>query len=277
MIKIFLTVRNRLAMTKQCIKALRMHSTLPYQLYVYNNQTNYLIEEHFSYFLKLYKRGLITQVTFNTNASTFNAFSKASASNIFGLQHEQDPMKDKFMFLVMLDNDIIVTPKWDKKLSIAWKYVKKNKLNHIKVIGQLPGGIKHRSMKLDIGEMHGEVGKFGGSALWSVRPNFYKDVGFLDLNKLVGYDKKHDQHYWVLMDRASGGKPYILGLREKLGIHCGKFSGSVCNRLTSSKGRDNIDRENLINFKQAEKNISSMNFDTFYNSIVNDKKLLSDW
>lgn len=277
MIKIFLTVRNRLAMTKQCIKALRIHSTLPYQLYVYNNQTNYLIDEHFSYFSKLYKRGLITQVTFNTNVSTFNAFSKAAACNMFALQHEQDPNKDDFMFLVMLDNDVIVTPKWDKKLKIAWSYVRKNKLNHIKVIGQLPGGIKHKSMKLEIDKMNGMVGKLGGSGLWSVRPNFFKDVGLLDLKKLVGHNKKHDQNYWVLLDKASGGQPYILGLREKLGIHCGARVGSVCNRLTSNRGRTDSESEELIKFKQAEKNISSMDFDTFYKSILNDKALLSDW
>jgi len=277
MIKVFLTVRNRLAMTKKCFKALRVHSTLPYQLYVYDNQTNHLVDEHFSYFSKLYNQGLLTQVTFNTTASTFNAFSKATACNMFGLQHEQDPNKDDFMFLVFLDNDIIVTPEWDKKLKIAWNYVRKNKLKHIKVIGQLPGGIRYKTIKLDIGEMKGLVGKLGGSGLWSVRPNFFRDVGFLDLKKLIGHNKKHDQNYWLLLEKASKGEPYILGLREKLGVHCGTAAGSLCNRLTSNRGREDKEKYELIKFKQAEKDIEAMDFNTFYKSIINDKALLADW
>ena len=83
MIKIFLTVRNRLAITKKCIKAIQKHSTMPYQLYVYDNQTNHRLKEHFEYFADLYEKGLVSQVTFNTNASTFNAFSKAASNNMF--------------------------------------------------------------------------------------------------------------------------------------------------------------------------------------------------
>ncbi|MHA1815451.1 MAG: glycosyltransferase family 2 protein, partial [Candidatus Heimdallarchaeaceae archaeon] len=145
MIKIFMTVRNRLEITKKAIEALERHSVLKYQLYVYDNQTNYLIEEHFEYFMRLYSEGKITQVTFNTDASTFNAFSKASSCNAFGLQHNQDPKKDSYDYLVMLDNDIIVVPNWDAKLKRGWEFVTKSKLNNIKVIGQLPGGIKNRT------------------------------------------------------------------------------------------------------------------------------------
>ena len=106
MIKIFMTVRNRLAITKKCIAAIQKHSTIPYQLYVYDNQTNYKLDEHFKYFSKLYNKGLVTQVVFNTNASTFNAFSKAASCNMFGLLHQQDPEKNKYSFLLILDNDI---------------------------------------------------------------------------------------------------------------------------------------------------------------------------
>ena len=144
MIKIFLTVRNRFGITVKCLESIRRHTVNPYQIYLYNNQTNYKIEEHFKYLCKLYSKGLITQITFNTDDSTFNAFSKASACNMFGLQHEQDPHKNEYDFLLMLDNDIILTPGWDTHLKTAWKYVEKNKLKHVKVVGQLPGGIKSK-------------------------------------------------------------------------------------------------------------------------------------
>jgi len=278
MIKIFLTVRNRLAITKKCIAAIQKHSTLPYQLYVYDNQTNYKLEEHFDYFSSLYSDGLVSQVTFNTNASTFNAFSKAASNNMFGLMHQQDPEKKKYTFLLMLDNDIIVTPEWDQPLASAWKYVRKNSLNDIKVIGQSPGGVKQKKTLININDkLSGRTGKLGGSGLWSVRTNFFDDVGVLDLTKLVGFDKKHDQHYWRLLERSTNGKPYILALNRKLGIHCGKITGSVCNRLTRSKGRPEEQKLELIKFAKAEERIDNLSFDEFFKSIYNDNGLISDW
>lgn len=278
MIKIFLTVRNRLAITKKCITSIQRHSTLPYQLYIYDNQTNYKIEDHFSYYCKLYKRGVVTQVTFNTDASTFNAFSKATACNIFGKQHQQDPNKKQFMFMVMLDNDIILTPGWDRYVLKAWKHVISNKIDNIKVIGQLPGGIKNRNQVVKIDdELSGKVGKLGGSGLWTVRSNFFDDVGFLDLNLLVGHDKKHDQLYWRALDRSSGGRPYIMGLNKKLGIHCGHMSGSVCNKLTRNRGKNKEQKLEMIKFEGADDRIAAMNFNEFYKKIYNDKFLHSDW
>ena len=275
MIKIFISVRNRLAITKKCIEALKRHSKLKHEIYVYDNQTNYLVEEHFKYFGDLYKKGEISQVTFTTDESTFNAFSKATTCNLFGLQHEQDPNKDNYEFLVFLDNDIIVTPGWDEKLKLAWKFVKKKGKNYIKVIGQLPGGIKNREETLEMPGMRGRVGRLGGSGLWSVRNNFFRDVGFLELRMLVGADKRHDQLYWQKLHQASKGKPYIMGLREKLGIHCGRKAGSVCNRLT--RNQRNPKKKEMIKFPEQEENLSSVSFEDFFNTIINDKDLLSDW
>ena len=232
--------------------------------------------EHFDFFHELYARGIIAQVTFTTEESTFHAFSKASTSNFFGLQHEQDPKKHKYEFLMMLDNDIIVTPNWDGYLKEAWDYVKSNRIKHIKVIGQLPGGIKSKFEKHRIHKnMVGQAGVLGGSGLWSVRPDFFSTVGLLNLKPLIGQHKKHDQQYWTKLQSSSPGKPYIMGINKKLGIHCGKRAGSVCNRLTRNK--NNTNKENLIKFEESEKVIDATDFKTFYDSIVEDKALLNNW
>lgn len=277
MIKIFLTVRNRLEITKKCIHALKTHSKIPHKIYVYNNATNHLLENHFAYFHKMFSKGHISQICFTSEDSTFNAFSKASTCNFFGHQHQQDPQKDKYEFLLMLDNDIIVTPEWDLKLREAWKYVRKRGMTNIKVIGQRPGGIKMvTKTKHQITEnLIGREGKLGGSGLWSVRNNFFEDVGFLDLKRLVGHDKKHDQMYWHLMDRSAGGKPYIMGVTQKLGIHCGREAGSVCNVLTRTpKGKARTEK---IKFAHAEEKLSKIPFDEFFKSIYNNKQLVGDW
>ncbi len=272
MIKIFISVRNRIAITQKCITAIKRHSKVKHQIYIYDNASNHLLKDHFLYFYNLYYSGQISQVTFTTETSTFKAFSKASTCNFFGQQHEQDPNKDKYDYLVMLDNDIIVAPDWDVKLLTAWKYVTKHNMKTIKVIGQRPGGIKHLDAKVyEIGKnLNGRIGSLGGSGLWAVRPNFFRDVGFLDLKRLVGQDKKHDQLYWQLMSKASGGKPYIMGLVTKLGYHCGPMAGSVCNRL--SRNRNAPDKRKVIKFEENENRISSLDFDTFYKKISTEPK-----
>lgn len=270
MIKIFVTVRNRLAITKKCFEALRLHTKTPFQLYVFNNQTSYLVEEHFHYFNKLFRKGLITQVVFNTNDSTFNAFSKAAACNMFGLWHEQDPLKDNYDFLLILDNDMIVCPEWDTKVKAAWKHVAKNKMNHIKIIGQLPGGIKSTEGKTIINDsLHGAPGRLGGSGFWAVKSNFFSDVGYLDLKQLVGHNKRHDQLYWTKLGKSTNGQAYILGLKSQLAFHCGgSIAGSVCNKLTSN--RNNPNKEQLICFEESEEKISNMSFEEFYKMISSD-------
>jgi len=275
MIKIFISVRNRLEITKKCLEGLRRHSTIPHQIYVYDNSTNYMVAKHFAYFCEQYIAGKIAQITFTTKDSTFNAFSKASAFNFFGRQHEEDPIKHKYDFLVCLDNDIIVAPEWDKNLKLAWNYVKENKMKHIKVIGQLPGGIKQISDNIKINGVDAKVGHLGGSGLWSMRNNFFSDVGTLALGPLVKQDKKHDQHYWKLMQQKNENKPYIMGIGVKLGVHCGKMAGSVCNKLTSHK--NDPKREKLIQFVEAEKNIESFTFKDFYEKVSNDQSMNKDW
>lgn len=273
-----MTVRNRLATTCKSIAALKRHSVIPHQIYIYDNSTNYKIQEHFIYWSMLYERGLISQITFTSNESTFNAFSKASTCNFFGSQHEHDPKKDEYDFLLFLDNDIIVTPGFDEVLCKAWKDVNALKLNNVKIIGQLPGGIKCK-VNLDhlIGGVKACLGTHGGSGFWSVRPNFFKEIGFLDLKHFQNLHKRHDIEYWYKISQYTQGKEYILGLQHKLCIHTGKISGSICNILSGNRFFSDKEKEDLIKLEESEKIIDQMSFDEFYNLVSNDEDMIKDW
>lgn len=277
MIKIFISVRNRLAITKKCIEALERHSTIPHDIYIYDNCTNYRIREHFEYAYNLYKHGLIVQYVFNTDKSTFGAFSKAIAWNHFGHLHLMDPKWANYDFITLLDNDIIVMPEWDLYIKKAWKAIKNSKMdNRIKVVGQLPGGIKSKKpFDHDINGIEAKVGKLGGSGFWNVAPSFFGDVGFLDSKKFVGHNKRHDQEYWNIMERKNKGEPYILGLDKCLCIHCGSLAGSVCNELTRNRGNKiGLDK---IKFQKCEEQIEKQSFDEFFKSIQHNSKLARSW
>lgn len=278
MYKIFLTVRNRMSLTIKCINSIINHSTEKPEIYVYDNLTNYKINEHFMYWSILYQKEIISQVTFNTKISTFNAFSKAVACNQFGHLHEMDPNKDKYDFLLFLDNDIIVTPQFDKILKNSWVDIKKNKMNNIKIVGQLPGGIKSKKeLNEKIGGYKAKAGFFGGSGLWSVRPNFFREIGFLEVKDFINIHKKHDQNYWRKLGIATNGKEYIMGIDTKLGIHCGSIGGSICNTLTRNKQLTQKEKDEKIKFKEVDEKIDNMTFNQFYDMIKNNNVLMNDW
>jgi len=221
----------------------------------------------------LHERGIVSQVTINTKDSTYGAFSKAVASNDFGLHHEMDPRKASYDFLVFLDNDIIVCPGWDEILKNAWEDIRKHGLiSTVKIVGQNPGGIKFKKeIPQKIAGFRARLGKFGGSGLWCVQPNFFKDIGFLDMSKFLGIHKRHDQEYWHKLEKVCGGKEYILGLDANIGIHTGKYAGSVCNVLSRTKDEKSID------FRAQEAEIDKLSFDEFYKKIITDKELVKDW
>jgi len=277
MYKIFLSCRNRLAITTKCITSIQRFSKLPHQIYVYDNLTNHKIQEHFMYFSLLYEKGIITQYTVNTKESTFNAFSKAVSCNQFGYNHEQDPEKDKVDFLVFLDNDcIIVQDGWDQIIKNAWTDIQKYNLNNIKVIGHLPGGImKKKEIPQKIAGYTAKVGTNGGSGFWVVKNNFFREVGYLNVKELIGHDKKHDQNYWRKLQQISKNQDYILGLQLKIVIHTGSIAGSICNTLTRNKTK--ADKHELIKFDNAENEIDKMNFDQFFERIKNNETMIGDW
>ena len=278
MIKIFMTVRNRLGVTKKAISSIERNFVEPYTLHIYDNLTNYRIEEHFEYFGKLYKEGRISQIIFNTAESTFNCFSKAASSNFFGAMHEQDPNKDKVDCLLFMDNDIVIIKrKIDKFLRKAWEEVRKRKLNNVKIIAQRPGGIKNTTPVPDgICGTEAIFGKLSGSGFWCTQNNFFTDVGFLPLKNLIGKQKMHDQLYWGLCEKATKGERYILGIKgDKLCIHTGRAAGSICNNLHKRPNDSSVLEK--IKFKEADKRIESLSYDEFLTEIKNDKYLMNDW
>lgn len=278
MIKIAITVRNRLEMLKKAIESLQRHSTIPHEIYIYDNLTNHRLKDHFDYYHELLEKKIIHQITFNTEVSTHHSFSKAAALNQFGHLINDDPKQNEISFLALIDSDIIVTMGWDKIVAKAWKFIKQQKMDHIRVVGQSPGGIKDKKpVKGEIAGHTAITGKFGGSGFWCVLPDFYKTVGFINLKELVNANKRHDQTYWRLMANLNKNKDYILGLQTKLCIHCGYMAGSVCNTLTDKKIKDPNEKTEKIKFEEADKLIGSMSFDEFYKHIFSDERLIKDW
>ena len=100
--------------------------------------------------------------------------------------------------------------------------------------------------------------------LWSSRSNFYEKVGLLDPKPLQGFNKKHDQHYWVKMEQLSNGQPYILGLDAPLLLRGGPIAGSVCNIIGFS---NNPNKLKQVQYQANDEYIESLNFKEFYKKL----------
>jgi len=273
--KIIINVRNRLGITKKCLESIIKHSVYQNEIYIYDNLTNYRLDEHFRFFQKLYQKNIIHQYTVNSDKSTFNAFSKVVALNQFGYNHMMDPNRHKYDFLLFLDNDMILTPEWDVYITEAWKIIKQQKLKNIKIVTQYPGGLKGVTpTKFKIRNEFIYSGKLGGSGFWAVDTNFFQTVGFLDCKYFIGKNKKHDQMYWSKLNRSSANNDYIWAIQAKMAIHAGGIAGSVCNALTRNK--DKKAGLEKVKFKEIDSKIESLSFDEFYTGIK-DKHKLYKW
>jgi hypothetical protein len=248
---------------------------------VYNNLTDYRVDDHWNFFRDLYKKGKMSQFVFNTQSSTFNAFSKVIACNDFGKHHQMDPNKNKYDFLVFIDNDMFVLPNWDITLKKAWEDIYKLKTNNIRVISQFPGGTKGRKdFPHKVADHKCQVGYLGGSGFWCVKPNFFEEVGFLDVSPLVGFNKKHDQNYWVKMSSINKGLPYILVLETIIVLNCGgNIAGSICNILTKHRQDPNVSKIIADRDKESDSKIDSMSFGEFYSYVTHPDRInsLKQW
>ena len=272
MIKICITVRNRLAITKKCIESLERFTCSEKSIHIYDNLTNYRFDEHLEYYMQLYTEGIIDKFVINSEQSTYNCFSKAVCFNEFGFNHIQDPGRDKTNFLVLLDNDMLVCPAWDIYVRAIMEYISdKKQFDDIRIITQNPGGVTDRKQSFKVFDMGFEIGVHGGSGFWCLRPNFFDDIGFLDLNLVKGINKKHDQNYWDKIAKKTKGRPYSLAINKKLALHTGPLlSGSVCDILT----KHNNDQQQ-IKFEELDKQIENISFEDFYKQIKDEPRCLN--
>ena len=236
------TVRNRLQMTKYTLEQLFRSvnfNNWELEIFLYDNLSEFDMEERAQYYGKLLRERWLTQVTFNTKGSTDNAFSKAAANNQFADFHMNSLDKRSIRYLIMMDNDMLCLPGWLEQFDKAWKDVRSDpKLKkEISIVTQHPGGVMGRK-RFSINGTEYTRGTSGGSGLWIVKNDFYDRIGKLNLAKLVGKNKAHDQHYWYRIQRKTGVYNYAVTVFCQKVLHLGGICGSVCNSLHQNGGRN---------------------------------------
>lgn len=239
------TVRNRFQLTKYTLEQLFKSVDFDkwrMDIFLYDNLSEFDMEERGAWYGKLLKEKWLTQVTFNTAASTDKAFSKAAANNQFADLHMNSLNRKKIKYLIMMDNDMLCFPGWLDVFDKAWDDIKSvpTLKDEIVVVTQYPGGVMGREI-VQINGTNYHRGTSGGSGLWVVKNNFYHKIGKLNLGPLVGKNKAHDQRYWYRIQRKTGVYKYAIAVPCKKVLHLGGIVGSVCNSLHKNGGR-NLDQ-----------------------------------
>lgn len=270
---VFLSVRNRLAITKRCIEYLFKNTRREIDLFVFDNCTGTRIPDHFNYFCRLYEQGKLQKYVANTITSTYNAFSKAMSFNEFGLFIENHPDKFSYDWLVCLDNDmILIQEKWDDIIGTMFEEVdKKEPNNTIQIITQYPGGCSGTDYNLDKFKIR--VGVNSGSGFWNIRPDFFTKVGLLESEPLIGINKRHDLELWPKLNAYTKGQPYVIAIDQPMALHIAYHDGkdlSIC-KATRNNPAMNVDFELFDNL------IETMNDTEFNEFIMKDADVSRRW
>lgn len=250
---IHISARNRLGFTDKCLEALWAYTDtgkIDLRVFLFDNGTDKENQKKiFKYYTDMLSEGLIHTLIINSKDALHNAFGKAVSSNQFAYLQKVWPDAD---YMTILDNDVwIVDKTWTKKISSVFQAFGEDPdyADQIKVVSQAPGGICGEKEWLEIEGMEVMLGVYGGSGFWNVRGNFFEDVGVLNLQDLVGHDKKHDQEYWKLCMKRTKNAKYVAGINHPMSIHAGD-GFSICNALTAGKMGHKEEKEQRL--KQIE-------------------------
>ena len=263
MIKVFLSVRNRLGLTKQCLEALRRYTKAPLEIYVFDNLTEpRLLAEHAAFFADKILRGEIAQYVINTAASTHGSFSLCAAATQFADQYARDA-RGTCKMILQLDNDVIVEGGWDSSVRLIWDAVKKAGIDTVQYVSPFVWG----SHKTDVmvGEVPVCVGLMGGSAFMAMQPDFYSTIGMPEPRLLRGKCKGYDRWLgWHI--EAKIPESYAATADLPLATHCGPLVASICNRLHN--GEEAYSPE----IEEHDRAIGEMSFEDFREMVAGSRE-----
>ena len=284
-LSVLLTARDRLILTQKTIESINKSTTKfkNIDIYVFDNLSN-PSEERMLIFSRLLKDEKIKYYSYDTPSSLTNCFAKAIAFNrwinMMKTSHEiryltgSETMNDYF---ILIDNDFILGPGWDKYFLEAHKKLKDSEPN-IHYLVKFPGGIPKIALNESItnkytfnvdNENFDVIASCwgGGSGFWFFDFNQMLNLewDYEDIIKTHGIYKKQDSTTWFMIRRRKGENiNFVAGIippkkDDPLVLHIGEsLKCSMCNILT----REGIDaykrNKHILTNKELElKNLSS--------------------
>jgi hypothetical protein len=274
-LNVMLTCRDRTYFTQKCIEALHQNTKHfdKIDIYCFDNLTN-LGEGRFSIFEELILENKIVFYSYDTMKSTNNCFPKSIAYykwyNLMQV-YTEIPNYVYNNFYLMIDNDMIVCPKWDDYFLTAAAF----STSETCYIVKRPGGVVARNGKIKMVKVKNifnkdeefdliHAGFGGGSGFWFMNERITKKHVWTKNIAVESYSKTRgdDVSIWRAIDKTNGKKTqYVDGVTapkdNPLVIHMGPVLGSMCN-LTPNQYKKEKDQYDMIDEEISQMTIEEI-------------------
>lgn len=290
-LKVMIPCRDRSILTKKCIESIHENTKRfdEIQIYCFDNLSS-LESGRFSMFENLLKRNLISFYSYDTMNSLNDCFGKSVAYKRWLDMINNDlkvnatvKIKDREHYYMLLDNDMIVCPKWDDYFISALSGEKPTTYFLVKY----PGGTSKQknlekktkvknvfNSKEEIDIQYGLGG--GGSGFWFMNESMMKkqlcrwtSIEVAQTHKLY---KRHDSTMWRSIIKTTGvGSSYFIRViapdpKYPLVLHLGSVFGSMCNSLM----KEQYKREQ-IKFEADEQQLKNLDVSQIIEKFNKDK------
>jgi hypothetical protein len=279
-LNVCITVRDRLYITQKCIESIMLNSNKfnKINIYIFDNYST-INEERTNYFFSLLKNNMISYYSYDTAESTGDVFPKSSVFyrwiTMMELNHNVLNLCTKTRltkindFYLLIDNDMILMPKWSEYMISSNYHLKKFEKN-LHMLVPYPGGVpeiyrkdncnyKFNSIfnKSDVIEIN--MGRGGGaSGFWFCDYNQLLKLkwDFITMSKCYKKFKRHDTETWNMIKMKNGNINYVgcVKTEDPIALHMGGITGSVCNTLNDKTF--NVKQKEIKESDEQFKNIS---------------------
>lgn len=278
-LKIMITCRDRIHLTQKTIESIYENTKLfsNIDIYCFDNLSELDIPR-MEYFQNLLKNDKIVHYSYDTTKSLSNCFGKAVLYRRWlDMINLENSLKFKFKkieetYYLLIDNDMIVCPKWDEFFLSAIKY--STPTTHFLV--KYPGGTTKLSAYEKGSEIKNEFNNNekikivfglggGGSGFWFMNDNMIKKHmnrwTYLEISETYSKFKRHDSTMWnsiIKSTKSMNPISYLIRVVPSykefpLVLHLGGKIGSICNSLTEKRFN-----KSKVEFEKNEKEIKNM-------------------
>ena len=305
-LNVCLVSRDRTILTTKCIESIHQNSKNfnKINIYLFDN-LSINIKERSNKFFDLLEKEKIVFYSYDTKISSSDCFPKAIAfrrfiemmkldAEIKNLKKGIDKKETTDIYYCLIDNDMILTEKWDEYFLSSIKFVKEHKTykNSINYIVKHPGGVLSRNVKetiniqnivniKDTSKISLNFSFYGGSSgFWfmdyeMLLKNFWPSEYF---DRVRGRYKRHDSTTWIKLKEKTK-ECFVVSVtpsRENpLVMHMGGIFGSMCIPLDFNNGKGELNYKSKISeMTNNEQILDKMSVSDIINMYKNDSKVL---
>lgn len=238
-VKLFVSVRDRLNITKQTINDLH-NGGEPVDIFVFDDRSSTERKELFKYYEESIANGKINMVVANTDSTTGNyPWGKSVMIAQFAklMQLYNTPVENGIYGII--DNDQRLSPGWLVTMRQLLEKAEKRWPDRVAVVSPRTEAVHPTVATTVIDNKKVELKYCVGACSWLFRPNFFKKYGLPDLNwkkdSHEGHAGAEDWYYSEIFEKLDH---YIVSLKSPIAFDNAKSTHSARVKIMRKRFND---------------------------------------